>query len=482
MAAIPFAVWLKKHAAAQPPVIRYSARSVQGQAMLAKYANAVKTMKDTAEGDPKNWIFQWYTHWVRRDRTKAAEIARVYADPSTPQRALAEEIWNTCQSHFLPPEFQKYFLPWHRMYVYFFERIVRRVSGDAEFSLPYWEYSTPEPANHRAIPSEFRMPSDATFKWLFVDNRNVGVNDGHPIDQGQFGNPLGLDSLLECTYEPQGVKPGFCRRIDRGLHGQVHVLVGDPENMGDVPWAARDPIFWLHHCNIDRLWASWNRAGRQNPTDSQWLSKPFVFADENGNRVSATVDDVVNTEKLGYTYDQFETVPTCPSLGPLIASAASIQTRATVPLGAVTLGANPVRVTLTPPSESGLTPVPLTARVRNLPTSRRLYLVLRNLRAEAQPGILYQLYIDLPAGTTAGRGTSYRVGTLNFFDAVGHNVHPSTAVNASLDFFSFDVTDVMKRLHSRSQLKATPTLSIVPVGKPNIDSKPVIGEITLVEQ
>ncbi|HKO08858.1 MAG TPA: tyrosinase family protein, partial [Alphaproteobacteria bacterium] len=58
---------------------------------------------------------------------------------------------------------------------------------------------------------------------------------------------------------------GFCATLDFGLHGNVHVWVGNNQGMASVPWAANDPIFWMHHCNIDRLWASWNKGNCKNP-------------------------------------------------------------------------------------------------------------------------------------------------------------------------------------------------------------------------
>ena len=56
--------------------------------------------------------------------------------------------------------------------------------------------------------------------------------------------------------------------------GQVHTLVGNLLGMGKVPWAANDPIFWLHHSNVDRLWASWNGWGRANPATAAWRDHP----------------------------------------------------------------------------------------------------------------------------------------------------------------------------------------------------------------
>src|SRR5216683_4731572 len=120
--AIPFSLWFERNGAAQGPVKRYNALSVEGQNMQRMYATAVGKMLDastTPESSPKSWLFQWYTHSVRPDRTKAAEIQRLYA-AAGPNKDLAQDMWNTCQAH--PSTVnatEMFFLPWHRMYVYF---------------------------------------------------------------------------------------------------------------------------------------------------------------------------------------------------------------------------------------------------------------------------------------------------------------------------------------------------------------------------
>jgi tyrosinase len=76
--------------------------------------------------------------------------------------------------------------------------------------------------------------------------------------------------------------------------------------MYSVTTAAKDPVFWLHHCNIDRLWEKWLRecGGRINPTDAPWLTKSYTFFNESGTAISMTGSQVVNTaSQLNYRYD-----------------------------------------------------------------------------------------------------------------------------------------------------------------------------------
>src|SRR5712692_230831 len=154
--AVPFSLWFAKYAlgnSSTQVLTRYDALSPQGQAMLAKYAMAVDKMANsTGEGDPTSWVFQWYTHWVKGSTSRGSEIARIYSDPSDPHRALAEEMWQTCQAHG-PGGNESAFLPWHRMFVNFLEQIVRNISGDPSFTLPYWDYSNSDPSVHAVLPS-----------------------------------------------------------------------------------------------------------------------------------------------------------------------------------------------------------------------------------------------------------------------------------------------------------------------------------------
>lgn len=60
-------------------------------------------------------------------------------------------------------------------------------------------------------------------------------------------------------------------RRDSQMHNGVHMWIGG--HMGSVPTAPNDPVFFLHHCNIDRLWAKWqlrhNTSPQQYPTDAE---------------------------------------------------------------------------------------------------------------------------------------------------------------------------------------------------------------------
>jgi tyrosinase len=457
--------------------VRHDAHSVEGKKMLAIYAKAVAKMKATKPGDPDSWTFQWYSHSVKGSTTKAAELLAIYGPNPSPNKMLAQSMWDTCQAHHAPG-IEDDFLPWHRMFVYYFEEIIRDVSGEKSFTLPYWNYSTSNKTFHGVIPPEFTKKNDPLYKSLYVENRNPGVNMGQPIDKGHPPNTLSTDSLSECFYEPSGgVHPGFCQRLDFGLHGTVHVLVGNAQNMGSVPYAGGDPIFWLHHCNVDRLWASWNAGERKNPSGSG----SFTFA-EKKKKVMASVHEWMDpkTEKHGYCYDHLEPVPKCPTIKAIFLARLENQVRvAMVKHKEIKLGSGPTRVTLEPLAvKEGGKPLAFHERIRALPKDKHVYLIVKNLQADAQPGVLYHLYLDLPEGAKDEKLTPHLVGTVNFFNAVMLGGHGKKGPEP---FFQFDITDLARSLLSRDLLTATPTLTIAPAGTPAEKANPVIGEVTVVE-
>jgi tyrosinase len=142
----------------------------------------------------------------------------------------------------------------------------------------------------------------------------------------------------------------------------------------------------------------------------------------------------------------------------------------------IALGPGPVRATLAAPPSPQAT-VPLATRIANLPATHRLYVVVKGLHANVQPEVLYYLYLELPAQAPGAAATEYYVGNINFF-GTGH-----THEGGSDDkFYSFDVTDLAKRLKAKGLLTDKAELTIAPAGQPASEAKPLIGEVSIVEQ
>jgi hypothetical protein len=73
------------------------------------------------------------------------------------------------------------------------------------------------------------------------------------------------------------------------LHNRVHPWVGGPDgDMTSVPIAVNDPVFFLHHCNIDRIWATWQT---KNPNE---LSPSTSTYPASGARRGTNLNDPMN--------------------------------------------------------------------------------------------------------------------------------------------------------------------------------------------
>jgi tyrosinase len=154
-------------------------------------------------------------------------------------------------------------------------------------------------------------------------------------------------------------------------------------------------------------------------------------------------------------------------------AAESFETLATSASKPVALGAGPVAVTLAPVSGNAAS---LSARVATVRQDRKVYLVARGLGTNEQPEVVYQIYLALPQGAAPKPDGPHYVGSLNFFNAT------SGSARSDPRFYSFDVTDLLKKLQSDKSLGDAATVTIVPADKPRASAKPVIGEIALVEQ
>jgi tyrosinase len=470
---------LGQPSAAQGTKTRYSATSPTGKAMLVKYARAVDLMRNkVAAGDPRHWDFQWYSHWIpgpqewrAAEARKAETIARIYGPGPSANRSLAQAMWNGCQAHgdnpANPSQFQTtYFLPWHRYFVYYFEQIVRGVLQDDSFTLPYWDYLGGSVAD-LCIPPEFYEDRSSP---LFQANRNSWVNRGERIDKQNPGT-LNLDAFNYRYYISADELTGFCPTLDGNPHGLVHDYTGDPNNMGYVPTAAGDPVFWLHHSNIDRLWASWNRMGNANPV---WDNRQFPFADAAGRGVMVTLNGASSTAQLGYGYDAYQQVPASArkvSAAPLFANLAPLAALApaAVAKGVALSTSRPIQVKLAAP--------PAAANAMNLmataPAGGSVWLTLSGIHVmEAFDGA-YNVYVGLPEGAEPGGPDSPNyVGTFGSFMFAGHMHHgggPSLV---------FDITARVADLTARGQLPASPTVTFAPKGE--ITAAPTVASVAIV--
>jgi tyrosinase len=218
----------------------------------------------------------------------------------------------------LCPHGNWYFLPWHRAYLLMYERTVRQLTGHNDFALPYWDWTT-----NRQLPTAFVQPTwNGQTNPLFEPTRTMSPTDSLP--DGVVGPNVITQILGETDFESFGTtrpnQPGniqnsldqswivceFCGiqgTLESNPHNTVHNRVGGLMRSAQ---SSLDPIFMMHHCNIDRIWAVWNAPplNNQNTNDPLWTGMTFQnnFYNPDGSFYSPKVSELVTPETLGYTY------------------------------------------------------------------------------------------------------------------------------------------------------------------------------------
>ena len=163
------------------------------------------------------------------------------------------------------------FLAWHREYLLFMEERLR--SFNSLVTLPYWDSY-----NDHEIPQQLSQQNDLN-RW--------GVERSHHHDPAVLATPEAMDYLKNVSnfIQFQGDLEYF--------HNGPHLYVGEDMATAKSP---NDPVFWLHHANIDRLWSIWQ--------DSQVGTNPDNL-DEQLNPapiITRKVKDLLDIESLGYDY------------------------------------------------------------------------------------------------------------------------------------------------------------------------------------
>lgn len=361
------------------PMVRKSIYSLSS-AEISAIKTGIAAMKALPISNKTSWLYQ----------------AAIHGTTTAPP----QPSWNTCQHG------TQFFLSWHRMYLYYFERILRAKSGSPTLTLPYWDYQV-NPALH----PDYR--NSAASNPLYDGTRNASINSGGSLPAAISTNINTAMAKIPFNVFQSGIE---------GPHGSVHVSIGG--NMGAVSRAAQDPCFWLHHTNIDRLWSKWIRmcGGRQNPTDNVWLNQTYTFFDENGNAVNMTGSQVVNTAaSLNYVYDFPPSLP-CNIKWPYLEWVVIRPFKFPRPL---LLNQNLLKASFTEAkaTEDAQKISNLALNLNNQELPDQVMVDLNGVKIDRLPEGVIEVYLNLPANEKPSPESRSFVGVLDLFTASAHATH-----------------------------------------------------------
>jgi tyrosinase len=181
------------------------------------------------------------------------------------------------------------FLPWHRAYLLDLERELQAI--DPSVTLPYWRFDAPapnvfDPAFVGVANAQGTVQFTATNPLRFwVTDAVLGIsrrpefNTTTESARSTVPPPVRVaisEAATLATGQAAGSQYNAFVGMEGNPHGTAHVSFGGL--ISDPATAPRDPLFFMLHANVDRLWAKW-----------QWLFDRFDVASASsftdGNRV-----------------------------------------------------------------------------------------------------------------------------------------------------------------------------------------------------
>jgi tyrosinase len=277
--------------------------------------------------------------------------------------------------------------------------------------------------------------------------------------------------------------------------------------MSDPGTAALDPIFYLHHANVDRLWARWNAdKNNRNPVDQSWLTGPtahgdrvFVMPRPDGSSWTYTPQEMMDLDNIDYTYDSIP-APPAPTVSPTIArltrlgarvepsqvKSASVATGRNVELVGANDGPLPIKnssarttVTLDSAARAKVSRSLTLASTASAPD--RVFLALENVRG-THDGSVLNVYVNLPDGAKPADHPELLAGSVGLFGLRRASDPDSTHAGRGLNF-TLDISRIADALHLSNVLQSNSlAVTIVPRHPVPDEEDVTVGKVSVYRQ
>jgi tyrosinase len=512
--------------------------------VLLWYAKGVGVLQSRKLNDTSSWWFFAAIHGHEFRSGRPTYWGSLPSPPTVPITPVPSDsdiklYWDQCQHQ------SWYFLPWHRGYLLALEAQVRKaiepLGGPSDWALPYWNYFGP--GNQYQIPPAFAEKTlpDGSPNPLYVEARYgpdfdhnayiptpVGIKQ-HPGDPNFVNGPVLEDCLSDKNFiGDSGTPPkgfggpqtrfshggGSFGDLELNPHGLVHVYVGSGSKppkprqglMSDPDTAGLDPIFYLHHANIDRMWAVWNITEKNaNPPDKAWLNGPvapgrfqFVMPLPGGKSWIYTPSQMSDLNQQDYTYDDLSGPPKPVNalaqrlmrLGVAKEEAASAAEKETPMITGEKIelaGASPTAIKLE--TRGARTRVQLDSMVRNKVSASlrdaaetkkpdHVFLELENVRGNRDAYVL-SVYVNLPPEASPGEHPELLAGSAPLFGLRTASEPDGEHAGQGLNFV-MDISKIVDDLHLQNALDTNSlNISIVPQRPIQDEADITVGRVNI---
>jgi tyrosinase len=392
--------------------------SAEVDADIATYQQGVTLMQGLG-GDPRSWNSQAGIH------------------------GTVAGGFNFCQ------HYSDHFFDWHRVYLLNFERIIQKLTGNAKWGLPYWNWNQ-TPDIHTAFTSG-----------VLSHTRTHNTMTGEPSGAVTTGT---LDPIIGDTNFFS-----FSSQLEDWPHGTVHNWLGHDMASGGSPL---DPIFWPHHGMIDYCWAKWNlELGNNNSNDPAWTNTNNEhFVDADGNPMSMQAGLTTILPLISYQYES-SAIGSSPATAAVKTKSAYEKLKQRIERGAnikfdikhrISI-AERAAVTVAKPfsKETKTAPADMAAIINSNTAQEKIFASIEFAQLPPTSDFVVRVFVNFPnANSSTPQSDPHFAGAFVFFGTEAASATHSMDRPGHQPKFLVNLTNALQNLRRNQELKENQPISV----------------------